>query len=199
MLKENDIHQGTREIIEKRFSNGDNLKRTKLTREDNKMNETAQQETNGTESEIQEERTFTQAELDAIVTERLKRDRAKYADYDEIKAKAAKFDEAEEASKTELQKATEKAEALQRQVEAMTRADEIRKIRENVATETGVPVNLLSGETAEECKAQADGILAFAKPAGYPQVKDAGELKNKMSSGSTAQQFADWFDKNTKF
>ena len=41
------------------------------------------------------ERTFTQAEMDAIISDRLKRERAKYADYNELQAKAAKFDEAE--------------------------------------------------------------------------------------------------------
>ena len=48
------------------------------------------------------ERTFTQAEVDAIVGDRLKRDRAKYSDYDDLKAKAAKFDELEEANKSEF-------------------------------------------------------------------------------------------------
>ena len=35
--------------------------------------------------EVTEERTFTQSELDAIVADRLKRDRAKYADYEQLK------------------------------------------------------------------------------------------------------------------
>ena len=52
----------------------------------------------------------TQEDLDIIVGERLKREREKYADYEALKEKAAKYDQAEEASKSELQKATEKAE-----------------------------------------------------------------------------------------
>lgn len=52
--------------------------------------------------------TFTppasQEDLDRIVGQRLARERAKFADYDEVKAKAAKLDEAEAASKSELQK-----------------------------------------------------------------------------------------------
>ena len=56
-----------------------------------------------------QDRTFTQAEMDAIIGERLSRERAKFADYDDLKAKASKFDATEEASKSELQKATEKA------------------------------------------------------------------------------------------
>lgn len=46
----------------------------------------------------------SQEELDRRVGERLARERAKFADYDDLKAKAEKFDEAEAATKTELQK-----------------------------------------------------------------------------------------------
>ncbi|MFR8900877.1 hypothetical protein [Hominenteromicrobium sp.] len=71
------------------------------------MAETVNQETNGTAAETQEneQRTFTQAEMNAIIQDRLTRERGKYADYETLKVKAAKFNEAEEAGKTELQKA----------------------------------------------------------------------------------------------
>lgn len=54
-----------------------------------------------------------QAELDRIVEARLARERAKYADYDEIKAKAQKHDalELELASETEKQARAARAEA----------------------------------------------------------------------------------------
>jgi hypothetical protein len=126
----------------------------------------------------QPERTFTQAEMDAIIGERLSRERAKFADYEDIKAKAAKYDEVEEASKSELQKVTEKAEALQAKLDQLTKADEVRKIREAVSSETGVPANLLSGDDEQACKDQAAAILAFVKNGrAYPSVKDAGEAK----------------------
>ena len=54
-------------------------------------------------------KTFTQAELDAAIESRLTRERAKFADYEALKAKAEKFDKAEEAAKSELQKAQEQA------------------------------------------------------------------------------------------
>ena len=56
------------------------------------MNETVNQANQTAE---QPERTFTQAEMDAIIRDRLSRERSKYADYDDIKAKAQKFDAAE--------------------------------------------------------------------------------------------------------
>ena len=50
----------------------------------------------------------TQEKFDEAIKERLARERAKFADYDELKAKAAKFDEAEEARKSDLEKANER-------------------------------------------------------------------------------------------
>lgn len=159
------------------------------------MAETATvEQDNGTVTETQEKRTFTQEELNAIVGERVAKERAKLSDYEELKAKASRLDEIEEANKTELQKATEKADALQKQLDDLTKAAELKNIREKVANETGVPSNLLSATTEEECKTQAEAILAFAdkKPA-YPTVKDGGEVRN-YESKSAADQFADWFN-----
>ena len=135
-------------------------------------------------------RTFTQDEVNAIVGKRLAEEKGKYADYDVLKAKADKFDEAEEASKSELQKATERANNLEAELNSFKKAEEVRTTREKVANETGIPVNLLTGTTEEECKAQAEGIKAFAQP-GYPKIKDGGELP-KQSDGSTRQQFAEF-------
>lgn len=145
----------------------------------------------------QPERTFTQDEMNAIIKDRLSREREKYADYESLKEKAQKYDAAEEAGKTELQRAQEKAQALQSQLDALLQADTVRKIREKVSQETGVPVNVLSGDTEESCKAQADAILAFAKP-GYPAVRDAGEVSKSSGSGKTRDQFASWFEGNLK-
>lgn len=150
------------------------------------MDETVKQET------IVEERTFTQAELDAIVSDRLKRERTKYEGFEEFKEKAAKLDELEEASKTELQKATERAKALEAELDTMKKAEELRTLRDKVASETGVPVSLLSAETEEACRSQAEQILAFASKNGsYPSLKDGGEVTN-TNKGTTKQQFAKW-------
>lgn len=55
--------------------------------------------------------TFDQAAVDRIVTERLERERRKYEGFDDLKAKAAKFDEIEAQNATELEKAIKKADA----------------------------------------------------------------------------------------
>lgn len=158
--------------------------------------ETVNQDNTAVETQ-QEERTFTQSEMNAIIQERVARERGKYADYDDLKAKAAQYDEAQEASKSDLQKAVEKANALQTQLDALTKANEVAGIRSKVASATGVPAELLSGDTEEACTAQAEAILKFAKPTAYPSVRDGGS-PTKTNGGSTRDQFAEWFEAVTK-
>jgi len=145
--------------------------------------ETVNQETNTTETPA--EKTFTQEEVNSIVAERLKRDRADRADYDELKKKAKKLDEIEPV-----------ATALQKELDDLKSAQALRDIRDKVSAETGVPVNLLTGNTEEECTAQAQNIIAFAKPKAYPNVKDAGEA-NFNPKITTRDKFAEWFNSNT--
>ena len=142
-------------------------------------------------------RTYTQAEIDQMIEDRLHRERKKFADYEEIKAKAEKFDAAEEANKSELQKVTEKAEALQKQVDSMTKAEEVRNIRAEVSKETGIPATLLTADTKEACEEQAKAIAEFTanneSPA-YPSVKDGGDPQKVASKKSTRDQFAEWLE-----
>ena len=140
----------------------------------------------------EEQKTFTQDELNALVGERLRRESAKYADYEDLKAKAQKFDEYTESQKTELEKANEKTASLEAELTSLKRANEVREMREKVAKEKGVPVDLLTGDTEEECAAFADKLNAYKKPGTYPNVKDGGEVKGN-SGKTTRDQFADWF------
>lgn len=140
------------------------------------------------------EKTFTQADVDRIVTNRV----AKYSDYEELKAKAAKFDEAEEANKSELQKAIDKANGLQAELDGLRKENEVRKVRDEVSQKTGVPASLLTGSTLEECESQAKAIADFkaqSAPA-YPAVKDGGDPQLN-SKKSTRDQFADWLNSQT--
>ena len=141
--------------------------------------------------ETTQEKMFTQSELDAIIGDRLARVKEKYADYELLKGKASKLDEIEEASKTELQKATERAEKAESELTQMKQASEIKAMREKVASETGVPVNLITGSTEDECTEQANAIKAFAVPSGYPSVKDGGEPQT-MSKQSARDEFSAW-------
>lgn len=129
-----------------------------------------------------EGKTFTQAELDRIVQDRLAKEKAKYADYDELKAKAAKLDEVQAASKTDLEKLTEQIEGLKK---AQAQADE-KALRAEVAMAKGLTAaqaKRLAGTSREELEADADEILeAFpvAKteaPTGPPSRQPKPDLK----------------------
>lgn len=130
----------------------------------------------GAAQEAPKERTFTQAEVNAMIEGRLSR--------------------ASEAAKAELQKMTEKAEKLQKELYDMKEADSIRTMRDKVAGETGVPVNLLTEATEEACRKQAEAIREYATPK-YPTVKDGGEATVE-AKGSTREQFAAWMEANRK-
>lgn len=147
---------------------------------------------NGTQPNTAD-KTFTQAEMDAIIGERLKRERVKYADYDELKAKASKFDEAQEASKSELQKAIEERDKLKSKLDAYE-AEKARaaKVAE-VAAEQGVDADLLSrmaGDIEENAAYLKE--LGQAAPK-YGTVPDAGEPKAvpKTDEGQFVKQLFD--------
>ena len=161
------------------------------------MPETVNQEeqTNNPETE---QKTFTQDELNAIVNDRLKREREKYVGFDTLKEKAERLDQLEEASKSEIQKMTEKADRLQAELDEIKRAEGIRQIRATVAKETGIPEHLLRGDTEADCRDQAEAIKAFATttPA-YPQIRDGGEVTN-VTALKPEDKFKEWFDATYK-
>ena len=129
------------------------------------------------------EKTFTQAEIDAIIEGRLAREKQKYADYESLKEKAGKYDEFQQQNKSELQKATEKADALQAELDKLKKEGTVRQVREKVAKDTSVPAELLTGEDEESCKKQAEAILKFAKPKSYP-----GTSENRRYETNSNQQ-----------
>lgn len=143
-----------------------------------------------------EDKTLTQAEVNKIVQERVAKEKAKYEGFAELKEKAAKFDALEEQSKTELQKAQEKAEKLQKELNEIKTEKALSEMRNKVATDTGVPTELLTGESEEACVAQAQAILSFASTKGYPSVRDGGETVN-VGKPSVSQQFANWFNEQS--
>ena len=94
-----------------------------------------------------------------------------------------------------LQEAQQQIAQLTTELDGMKRAETIRLTREKVAGEKKIPANLLTGETEEACAEQADAILAFAQPSGYPRLRDAGE-PTRTTPPQTRDRFADWAKDN---
>jgi hypothetical protein len=94
------------------------------------------------------DQTFTQADVDRIVKERVQRERAKFADYDALKEKAGNATTLEERVA---------------EIERQAKESESRALRAEVANAKGLTPNQakrLVGSTREELEADADELLA---------------------------------------
>lgn len=125
----------------------------------------------------------SQEELNRVISERIARERAKYANFDELKSKAAEFDQLQEQSKTELQKALERAEAVERELET----ERLNAARVKAAADAGIPPHLahrLVGKTPEELAADAVELAQALAP--------ARPRPTAVQSGSTNANTGDW-------
>jgi len=120
-------------------------------------------------------------DFNRIIQARLARQGAKYADYDDLKAKAAKFDESEQAKQTQAQKDAGVIADLKAQLTASTET----ALRNEVAAAKGVPAANLSGKTREELEASADQLITWKgsdtrkappTPGNGPDIRQDGEL-----------------------
>lgn len=87
-------------------------------------------------------------------------------------------------------------DALRAELEGLKNANALRDLREQVAKDTGVPASLLTGDTEDVCKAQAEAIKTYAdskKAPGYPGLKDGGDPP-APSGTATRDKFAEWFN-----
>lgn len=131
-----------------------------------------------------EERTFTQADIDRIVKERLDRERSR----SEAAAKKAS-EEAERKAAEEQGKFRELYEAeVKARQEALDRMKslELQSLRSQVAAETGLPNGLASrliGETKEEIEEDAKKLLASIPKQPTPSL-DGGAGSRRQSSGA---------------
>lgn len=72
-------------------------------------------------------------------------------------AKAQELDTLKDASKTDIQKATERAEAAERKAAEA----ELKATRSEIASRKGVPASLLTGATEAEIEASADELIKY--------------------------------------
>lgn len=79
-------------------------------------------------------KTFTQAELDAIVQDRLDREKKKYSDYKELKASAERLKTLESEKLTEQEKATKKLADLEKKITEKEEALNARDLRDKKRT-----------------------------------------------------------------
>ena len=124
----------------------------------------------------------TQEDFDRAIKARLERERTKvreqYADYDSLKEKAGRLEEAEKKI-GELEDAAAKRNA----------ADELQKVREKVSRETGVSpeiVGMLGGADEESLMASAKAIAEAYRTPTAPVLGETG--RKPASEGSTDEK-----------
>ena len=139
------------------------------------------EETGGQQAADEFKSITSQDELNRLIGERINKIKSQYADYDDVKAKAAKLDEVEQANKTELQKAIERAEKAEKDLTPT----QVQVARLEVALEKGLTATQakrLVGSTKEELAADADELIADLGPKSTAKKPDP----KKLHSGSTA-------------
>lgn len=96
-------------------------------------------------------------------------------------AKAEKLDKLEEESKSELQKAQEERDRLTKELETIKSEREHASLISRISQETGVPQELLHGETEDDILASANAINAYLEKTKPPYPKDKGGAANKKT------------------
>ena len=105
-----------------------------------------------------EAKTYTEEQVEAIVKERLGRDRES-SGYYALKEKAAKYDEWQAANKSDLEKAIERAEAAEARLAELESRAQAAAWAQEVSQATGVDARLLHGSTKEELESSAATYL----------------------------------------
>jgi hypothetical protein len=131
------------------------------------------------------EETFTRAQVRNMIAAEVRKEREKYADYDELKARAAGADK----DKSQLDKLTEQITALTTRAE---KAD-LEVARRDVADEFGLTrreARRLTGKTADDLRADAQelvddlGIDVAARKAGKAKPQGSTTDDDKGTDGA---------------
>jgi len=131
----------------------------------------------------------SQEALDKALSKRLERERAKFSDYDELRAKATQLDALSEASQTEAEKATTRAD------KAESERDDARAeaLRLRIAVEHGISIDdadlFLTGKDEESLRAQAKRLSdreADRKKAGPFAQREGQTISRPADNGEAA-------------
>ena len=125
----------------------------------------------------------SQEQLDKILSKRLERERAKYADYEELKKKAAEAAD----SRSEVEKLNDRLKELEQE----RHQSALEAAKAKAASEYGVPADLLVGDDTDAIEAPAQRLgeyVAVQAPATGADVKNVGRDEAESSAESYARR-----------
>lgn len=143
-------------------------------------------------NEPQNEGKLTQAEVDAIVADRLARERKKYADYSDLKKASEELAELKKSQMTELEKLkadlAEKDKLLQEKDTVIT-GFTLKEMKAAKLAEAGVAaewIDSVSGNTEEEVAASITRLAARLKVEPPKAAQGAGQtgIQNQVKNNS---------------
>ncbi|HFH1593268.1 capsid assembly scaffolding protein Gp46 family protein [Streptococcus pneumoniae] len=113
----------------------------------------------------------TQEELDNIVKERIRREREKFSDYDELKKRVSELESENSALKSTVEDDKQTRAGLDAQItelQGQVSNYETANLRTRIALQNGLPYDLadrLQGADEEALKADAERLAGFMRPA----------------------------------
>lgn len=115
----------------------------------------------------------TQEDLNRIINERLSRERAKFSDYDALKAQVASLTSERDTLKTEV-------DTLNAKVSERDSRDALEALKSDLVKESHVPASALRGTTEDELKTHlAELEQVIPKPSG-PAVPGVENTPDKV-------------------
>ena len=133
----------------------------------------------------------TQEDFDKAIKSRLDRAERKFKEeYKETFAKAAAYDEQVEKNKSDIEKANDRASKVEAELAEFKKREEIASWKQEVSKETGVPAEVLRGNTKEELTEHAESLKGVYGDRRAPFVQSDGFAAKKIPQ-STRDQFAE--------
>lgn len=134
---------------------------------------------------------MSQEDFDKAIKSRLERAERRFREENkEAFEKARAYDERVEQDKTELERATERAERAEGALAEIEKRERIDSWRREVSEETGVPAEVLRGETKDELTGHAEALKAAFK-VGRAVIPSDGFAASGKAGKATRDQFAE--------
>lgn len=124
----------------------------------------------------------SQDDFDKLIGPRLERERAKFADHDELKSRAETAEAARVAAEQERDAATARATEAETKVGTFEATQALEAARAEVAKSTGVPVGALRGASKEELEAHAAELKPLLTAQEAPVIPTQGQQPEKAAA-----------------